>query len=644
MIYAARRPLLLVLVLTGLVVAPLHVSAANMQITGQAWSSGLTTPFMGWIEFGTPYYDFDNNGITDVNDVSILQSLIVGAQACPANKVCDVNKSGAVTLTDSGTLNIAVANQTLGVYEDDVTGNLAGHAWSTNLGWVTFNSTETTGCPVARADGSCNAKVDLTNGLITGWARACSAFAGNLCSGTPDARAGGWDGWIALSGTAADNTVYGLNQNADCTWSGSGWGSEGIAAVIVRGTTAGGTTFGVKGPTNNAACAPVANVPNLAAYSTAVVTVAPRVNQNISFSAQVRNVGGSAALSVPNVFQIRNNAGTTVDWVVGTTIASIGAAGIVNIANSGDFFNTPTAGDYTVRACANWNATGLVNSAINESRIDDNCAEPWVPFTVSAPVAPTVSQPTASSVTADAATFSTTINDGGSAVTARKICWSTAATPIASAPASQCSTASTGAGTLTWRPTGLPVATLIYYQAQATNAINTTNSAVANLRNGSCGLAATAYPYGAIAYSGAFCSTGTANPLTPAFPAVGGNTTWTCTGSGTSGFFSPSCTATREGAPLPPSGTFTAAPLRVPRGGNTLLSWNSVANVTSCSISQKIGLVTTTIGSGLSLPAGSQSAEVNDQTQYTLTCPGTDGVSTLVKTQIVNLIPDFTEF
>jgi len=62
--------------------------------------------------------------------------------------------------------------------------------------------------------------------------------------------------------------------------------------------------------------------------------------------------------------------------------------------------------------------------------------------------------------------------------------------------------------------------------------------------DGACGTAATTYVYSATAYSGTYCSVGTASPTTPAFPAVGGSSNWSCLG--TNGGASPSCTASRS--------------------------------------------------------------------------------------------------
>ncbi len=58
-----------IFVLAALLV-PGSVHAANMQITGQAWSSGLATPFMGWIEFGAPYYDYNNDGVVTTGNTA----------------------------------------------------------------------------------------------------------------------------------------------------------------------------------------------------------------------------------------------------------------------------------------------------------------------------------------------------------------------------------------------------------------------------------------------------------------------------------------------------------------------------------------------------------------------------------------------
>lgn len=62
--------------------------------------------------------------------------------------------------------------------------------------------------------------------------------------------------------------------------------------------------------------------------------------------------------------------------------------------------------------------------------------------------------------------------------------------------------------------------------------------------NGACGIAATNYEYNATGYIGDFCSSGTSNPPTPAFPDQAETVTWSCVGS--PGGTNATCTATRN--------------------------------------------------------------------------------------------------
>ncbi len=106
------------------------------------------------------------------------------------------------------------------VQENMSTGALSGYAWSSNIGWISFNGT----------------KVNTTNGVLTGYAHVCAAFANkNSCSGALDPSGGGWDGRIHLSGTAKNGGYYGVVQKSNCTWSGYAWGSDGIGAIHVKG-------------------------------------------------------------------------------------------------------------------------------------------------------------------------------------------------------------------------------------------------------------------------------------------------------------------------------------------------------------------------------------------------------------------------
>lgn len=95
-----------------------------------------------------------------------------------------------------------------GVNIDTSTGNFTGYAWSDSIGWVSFNSTHTSSCPTA----PCQANLNWTTGAVVGWAKAIGAT-------------GGWDGWIRLSGLTTGATAYGVSKSGN-TFTGYAWGSD----------------------------------------------------------------------------------------------------------------------------------------------------------------------------------------------------------------------------------------------------------------------------------------------------------------------------------------------------------------------------------------------------------------------------------
>lgn len=117
-----------------------------------------------------------------------------------------------------------------GVFIDSITGDFSGYAWSSNIGWITFNAFEMQKCSTNVGEngppiGPCPSgpapkanvvvSVDGTgaitggSGIVTGWARACAVFVSG-CSGTvrSDLSTGTWDGWISLSGAG-----YGMRMH-----------------------------------------------------------------------------------------------------------------------------------------------------------------------------------------------------------------------------------------------------------------------------------------------------------------------------------------------------------------------------------------------------------------------------------------------
>ncbi len=127
------------------------------------------------------------------------------------------NLSGYAWSSNIGWISFNCTNDTscatsnYGVNIDPATGNFSGNAWSNNIGWISFN--QTTGCP----ESGCTTQPNLntTTGAITGWAKALTADNN------------GWDGWIKLAGTASSGGAYGPTLSGT-TFSGYSWGADVI--------------------------------------------------------------------------------------------------------------------------------------------------------------------------------------------------------------------------------------------------------------------------------------------------------------------------------------------------------------------------------------------------------------------------------
>jgi hypothetical protein len=89
-----------------------------------------------------------------------------------------------------------------------INGDLSGFAWSDNIGWISFNEADLTNCP----SGSCKAKLSGSN--LQGWARALS-------------NGDDWDGWISLKGSTYGVTKDGNNLK-DYVWDASDINGQAI--------------------------------------------------------------------------------------------------------------------------------------------------------------------------------------------------------------------------------------------------------------------------------------------------------------------------------------------------------------------------------------------------------------------------------
>jgi len=167
-----------------------------------------------------------------------------------------------------------------GVSEDNTAGALSGYAWSSNIGWISFNASDES----HPAPG-----VNFVTGKVTGWARACAAFADkNACSGALDGNTSGWDGWIALSGTATDGSPYGMVQSPSCGWTGYAWGSDAIGWISASGTATNGSLYSVSG-SDSATCA------GQIVVSCSGAPASPYINQPVTWSST--SSGGSGSYS-----------------------------------------------------------------------------------------------------------------------------------------------------------------------------------------------------------------------------------------------------------------------------------------------------------------------------------------------------------
>ncbi len=154
-------------------------------------------------------------------------------------------------------------------------GTMSGYAWSPNVGWISFNSADTTGCP----SGTCQATFTKSSGQVTGWARAVAG------TDTNPADTGGWGGWISLSGTN-----YNVSSSG-CKWGGYAWGGGPDSSTGVIGWLHfSGTGYSVTGTSVNSCVG--TPVPPLTAACSVSPTSNVATNQSVTWSSTP--TGGTA--------------------------------------------------------------------------------------------------------------------------------------------------------------------------------------------------------------------------------------------------------------------------------------------------------------------------------------------------------------
>jgi hypothetical protein len=140
----------------------------------------------------------------------------------------------------------------------DDSNNLVGWAWSSNIGWIKFGGLS--GFPTA-SGASTETQARIASGQVFGWARAC---AGTVQAGDPylsqmdypthkptltgdcstmTSRPDGWDGWIELSNSTHPLAYTGTNIT------GYAWGSDVVGWIVFDNTNAQVTTNPAPPPT-----------------------------------------------------------------------------------------------------------------------------------------------------------------------------------------------------------------------------------------------------------------------------------------------------------------------------------------------------------------------------------------------------------
>lgn len=180
------------------------------------------------------------------NIIFVVTLLMVGAFALPAsvNASSDAELDGFAWASTIGWISMNCSNPIpsfpngtcasddgydYSVVIDTDTNLVTGHAWSPNVGWIQFgglSSFPTVGTATVNDDVKVVGTVSMTSNFsFTGWARACAATDNGDCSSmTTDVNAGGWDGWISMSGSYGAGSYGVVFQNGTATEDSFAWG------------------------------------------------------------------------------------------------------------------------------------------------------------------------------------------------------------------------------------------------------------------------------------------------------------------------------------------------------------------------------------------------------------------------------------
>jgi len=136
-------------------------------------------------------------------------------------------------------------------------GRMTGYAWSSNIGWIDFNPT---GPFPTLPDHSARVElIGVNRGQVSGWVRSCAVFTDlNTCSGALNPNRGGWDGWIKMRGMTTEPVPreYGVSIDP-ATGRFSGWAWSNMVVGWISFTSRNCDADGVGGSDGTPNCPPV---------------------------------------------------------------------------------------------------------------------------------------------------------------------------------------------------------------------------------------------------------------------------------------------------------------------------------------------------------------------------------------------------
>ncbi|MFA6257660.1 MAG: hypothetical protein WC671_01465 [Candidatus Paceibacterota bacterium] len=248
-------------------------------------------------------------------------------------------------------------------------GTLTGYAWSSNIGWIKFGGFIISDFPTnGTGTQQINAKINGNN--LQGWAKALSGGDGSS----------GWDGWISFSGTTPN---YGVSLTGD-NFSGYAWGSEVVGWVDFSGVIIGAAVPAMSGTLTPAISSCIIasgtsscpinlswSIINPVGTPTAI-TASGMTNVNVTNTLTTPQSGGPTAFTVPwggRTFYLYNNGILLAESVV--------SASSVTCAIGTSWNGTICTATLVNGSCSSPATHYTCNSGTSENNLDNGSVYTW---------------------------------------------------------------------------------------------------------------------------------------------------------------------------------------------------------------------------------------------------------------------------